>query len=108
MTSDVLALYQAIILEHNRQPRNRRVVEGGRRAEGNNPLCGDRLTVSVRIDGEVIADVGFEGFGCAIAVASASLMTVSVRGRTVAEAENLGRQVHRLVTAAPEMPIDDL
>jgi nitrogen fixation NifU-like protein len=108
MTSDVLALYQSVILDHNRQPRNVRALEGGRRADGNNPLCGDRVTVYVHVADDVITEVAFQGTGCAIFRASASLMTESVTGRTVAEADALCQRVHDLVTALPAAPIDDL
>lgn len=92
-------LYQNVILEHNRSPRNYR--PGGdtdRKAEGHNPLCGDQLTVWVRVDGDVIQDASFQGSGCAISKASASLMTAAVKGRTRREAEELFGRFHRLVT----------
>jgi len=96
------ALYQEIILEHNRKPRNFREVEGAdRRVEGKNPLCGDQLTLFVKFDGERVADIGFQtppGVGCAISKASASLMTVAVKGKTRAEAEELFRNFRDLVT----------
>lgn len=110
MTTDaeVLSLYQAVILEHSRRPRNRRALEGGRRAAGTNPLCGDRIVVYVEIEGGVIIDAAFEGLGCAIFTASASLMTESARGRTVAEVDDLFGQVHGMVTAAAAAPTPDL
>src|SRR5262245_10319541 len=86
---ELQALYQEVILDHNRRPRNFRVLDGGRKAEGHNPLCGDRLTVYVRVDDGVIADVGFQGSGCAISKASASLMTESIKGKTVGEVKAL-------------------
>lgn len=93
------ALYQDLILDHNRSPRNYRVPEhANRRAEGNNPLCGDRLNVWLRMDDDIIQDIGFQGSGCAISRASASLMTTSVQGKTRAEAEALFQQFRRLVT----------
>ena len=88
MTADVQALYQAVILDHNKRPRNFRALDGGRRAEGDNPLCGDHVIVYVRVDEGIITEATFQGFGCAIARASASLMTDSVKGKTVAEAED--------------------
>jgi len=93
-------LYQNVILEHNRSPRNYREMDGAdRKAEGNNPLCGDRVTVWVRLDDdEVIQDASFQGSGCAISKASASLMTCAVKGRTRQEAEELFRRFNRLVT----------
>ena len=97
------ALYQDLILDHNRVPRNYRVMENAnRRVEGNNPLCGDRLTVWLRMEGEVIQDAAFQGSGCAISRASASLMTTAVRGKTRKEAEALFERFHRLVTGLLE------
>jgi len=108
MTSGVEALYQGVILEHNKRPHNFRALAGGRSAEGDNPLCGDRITVYVRVDEGVITEATFQGFGCAIATASASLMTDSVKGKTVAEADDLLQRVHRLVTSPPGAPIEEL
>jgi nitrogen fixation protein NifU and related proteins len=97
------ALYQDLILDHNRTPRNYRVMENAnRKVEGNNPLCGDRLTVWLRMEGEVIQDAAFQGSGCAISKASASLMTTAVRGKTRKEAEALFERFHRLVTGLLE------
>ncbi len=87
---DLKDLYRDVIVDHNRNPRNfRPMPDADRHAEGFNPLCGDRLTLFVRLDGDRIADVSFQGSGCAISVASASLLTESVKGRTVPEAEQL-------------------
>ena len=109
MSADLQALYQEAIFDHNRRPRNFRALDGGRRAEGYNPLCGDRLTVFLRLDGDVIADASFQGLGCAIAMASASLMTESVKGRTLAEAERIFGRLERLLTANDgDVPADDL
>lgn len=108
MTSDVLELYQQVILEHNRHPRNFRTIEGGQRAEGHNPLCGDHLTVYVRVERGVITDLSFQGSGCAIAKASASLMTDLAKGRAVADARALAAHFERLVTAPVAAPLDDL
>ena len=108
MTSDLEALYRDVILDHNRQPRNLRVLDGARKAEGHNPVCGDRLTVYLRVERGVIEAAAFQGSGCAIAMASASLMTDSVTGKTVAEAEALFERLHRLLTAPPGAPIEDL
>jgi len=92
-------LYQNVILEHNRSPRNYHAMDDAdRKAEGHNPLCGDRLTVWVRLDDDVIQDASFQGSGCAISKASASLMTAAVKGRTRREAEELFGRFHRLVT----------
>lgn len=92
-------LYQNVILEHNRSPRNYRPMEDADgKAEGDNPLCGDRLTVWIRMDGDVIREATFQGSGCAISRASASLMTAAVKGKSRAEAAALFERFHRLVT----------
>jgi len=97
--SELRDLYQQVILDHHRAPRNFRAVDGATHsAEGDNPLCGDTITVSLRVAGGVIEDIGFRGSGCAISRASASVMTTSVKGRTVAEAERLFDRFHRLLT----------
>jgi nitrogen fixation protein NifU and related proteins len=96
---DLKDLYRDIIVDHNRHPRNfREMPQADRRADGFNPLCGDKLTMFVQLDGERITDVSFHGSGCAISVASASLLTESVKGKTVAEAEQLFQQMHQLLT----------
>ena len=101
--SSLTELYQNVILEHNRSPRNYRVMDDAdRQAEGNNPLCGDQLTVWLKLDGDVISDVTFQGLGCAISRASASLMTAAVKGKSRREAEELFDRFHRLVTGKPE------
>lgn len=92
-------LYQSVILDHNRRPRNHREMDAAdARAEGKNPLCGDQVTVWLRLEGDTIADVSFRGIGCAISRASASIMTTMVKGRTVAESEALFERFHGLVT----------
>jgi nitrogen fixation protein NifU and related proteins len=92
-------LYQNVILEHNRSPRNYRSMDhADRTAQGSNPLCGDEVTVWLRMDGETIREVSFQGGGCAISKASASLMTDAVLGKTRSEAEALFERFHRLVT----------
>jgi len=92
------ALYQELILEHNRKPRNFREMENAdRKIEGRNPLCGDALTLWVKMDGDSIADVSFKGQGCAISKASASLMTTAVKGKTRDEADQLFGKFHDLV-----------
>lgn len=101
-------LYREVILDHNRQPRNFRTIEGGRKAEGYNPLCGDRLTVYLRVEDDVITDVSFQGSGCAIFKASASLMTESVKGKTAAEAETLFDRFQHMVTSPPDRPVEHL
>ena len=100
MTQDLRTLYEEVILDHNRRPRNfRHVPEGSNRhARGHNPLCGDQLTLDLRIEDGVIKDVGFEGAGCAISTASASLMTESIKGKSVDEAQALFQGVHDLLT----------
>jgi nitrogen fixation NifU-like protein len=100
------ALYQDLILDHNRKPKNYRSMENAnRRAEGNNPLCGDRLIVWLLMDGDTIEDISFEGSGCAISRASASLMTTAVAGKTRQDAEALFVKFHRLVTGS--LPTSD-
>jgi nitrogen fixation NifU-like protein len=99
MTADLQALYQDTILDHNRQPRNFRAVENARRAEGHNPLCGDRLTVFASMRDGVIEDAAFQGFGCAIATASASLMTEAVKGKTLGEFERLLDRVQGMIAS---------
>jgi nitrogen fixation protein NifU and related proteins len=95
------SLYQDLILDHNRKPQNFRIMENAnRRAEGNNPLCGDHLTVWLLVNDDKIQDVSFEGSGCAISRASASLMTAAVKGKTRSEAEALFARFHRLVTGS--------
>jgi nitrogen fixation NifU-like protein len=108
VSAELQELYQEVILDHNRQPRNFRALEQGRQAEGDNPLCGDRLTVYLRLDNDVIADVTFQGSGCAISKASASLMTESVKGKTVAEANQLFSRFQLMITASPDSPVDHL
>jgi nitrogen fixation NifU-like protein len=103
MSSDLDDLYQEVILDHGRKPRNfHKVEDADREAEGLNPLCGDHFKLYLKLDGDRIADIGFEGSGCAISKASASLMTSSVKGKTVAEAEKLFGSFHRLVTEGPQ------
>jgi nitrogen fixation NifU-like protein len=92
-------LYQEVILDHHRTPRNFRVLPGAnRRAEGHNPLCGDQLTVYLDLADGVIRDIGFQGTGCAISRAAASVMTADLKGRTAADAERRFQRFHRLLT----------
>lgn len=106
--TDASELYQSLILDHNRAPRNFRTMEQpDRSAEGYNPLCGDQLKVWLKLDGDRIADVSFQGSGCAISKASASLMTTAVKGKTLAEAGKMFDSFHRMVTGAGG-PADDL
>ncbi|WNG34015.1 SUF system NifU family Fe-S cluster assembly protein [Archangium minus] len=103
MSSELQDLYQEVVLEHGKRPRNFREVEGAnRKADGYNPLCGDQLTVTLRMEGDVIKDVGFVGQGCAISRASASLMTGAVKELSRADAERLFELVHKLVTEGPD------
>lgn len=96
-------LYQNVILEHNRSPRNYRVLENANReAQGNNPLCGDQLTVWLRMEDDVIQEATFQGSGCAISKASASLMTGAVKGKSRRQAQELFDRFHRLVTGRLE------
>jgi nitrogen fixation NifU-like protein len=100
--ADLSDLYQQVIIEHNRSPRNyRRPTDANRSAQGDNPLCGDHIDLYVRLDDDRIADIGFQGRGCAISRATASLMTGAVLGKTTAEAERLFGAFHDLVTGAP-------
>jgi nitrogen fixation NifU-like protein len=108
VSAELQELYQEMILDHNRQPRNFRVLDSGRKAEGYNPLCGDRLTVYLRVEDGVIADVSFQGSGCAISKASASLMTESLKGKSVADANLLFNRFLKMITAPPDAPVDHL
>src|SRR5881296_2252866 len=97
--ADLRELYQDVILEHSKAPRNyRELAVVDRKAEGYNPLCGDHFTVYLSVEGDSIRDISFQGSGCAISKASASMMTESVKGRTRAEAEALFKEFHRLLT----------
>jgi nitrogen fixation protein NifU and related proteins len=97
--ADLRELYQDVILEHSKAPRNFRALEqANHKAEGFNPLCGDRYTVYVEMEGDRIRDIAFQGSGCAISKASASMMTQSLKGKTIAEAEELFKNFHDVVT----------
>jgi nitrogen fixation NifU-like protein len=107
--SELSELYQEVILDHNRRPRNFRVIDpASRRQEGYNPLCGDRLTLYVTLQDGVIGDVAFQGSGCAISKASASLMTEALKGKTVEQARALFDRFHAMITSEPGSPVDDL
>ena len=107
--SELNELYQEVILDHNRRPHNFRAIDGASaKQEGYNPLCGDRLTLYLSLDGEVIKDAAFQGSGCAISKASASLMTDAVKGKTVAEARALFDAFHAMITSDPTAPLPDL
>jgi nitrogen fixation NifU-like protein len=108
--TDLQDLYQELILDHGRRPRNFRALDGATRsAEGYNPLCGDKVKIYVRMDADIVKDISFEGAGCAISTASASIMTETLKGKTRAEAEELFQTFHNLVTGrqaqldAPEL-----
>jgi len=108
--TDLRDLYQELILDHGRRPRNFRALDGATRsAEGYNPLCGDKVKIFVKMDGDIVKDISFEGAGCAISTASASIMTETLKGKTRLEAEELFQTFHDLVTGrqaqldAPEL-----
>jgi nitrogen fixation NifU-like protein len=101
MMSDLRELYQEVILDHNKNPRNFHAIVGATHSvKGFNPLCGDQYTIHVKIEDGIVKEIGFEGSGCAISKASASVMTSVVKGKTVAEALELFDQFHDLVTAS--------
>src|SRR5574341_914448 len=102
--ADLRELYQQVIVDHSRRPRNFRALERASKAEGYNPLCGDKVTVYVSLENGVVKDVSFQGSGCAISTASASLLTETVKGKTQAEAEALFQGFHDLVTGKPARP----
>jgi nitrogen fixation NifU-like protein len=103
MTAELRELYQEVILDHGRRPRNLREIPGADgKAEGYNPLCGDRATVFVALDGDLVKDVSFVGKGCSISTASASMMTEAIRGKTRAEVEALFERFHDLITGPPD------
>jgi nitrogen fixation protein NifU and related proteins len=95
---DLHGLYQDVILDHNKRPRNHHVIEGANHADGYNPLCGDKVTIYVKLDGDRISDAGFTGSGCAISTASASILTETLKGKTREEALELFDKFHDLVT----------
>jgi len=103
---DLRELYQEVILDHNKRPRNFRVPDPvNRKAEGYNPLCGDKITVFLYIEGDVIKDLGFQGTGCAISKASASMMTDALKGKTLTEANAFFEQFHDMVTAPANVEV---
>jgi nitrogen fixation NifU-like protein len=108
--SELEELYQEVIMEHNRRPRNfRELKDGNRSAEGFNPFCGDAITLSLKLEGERIIDVGFQGSGCAISRASASLMTETVMGKSTEETQRIFDAFHGMLTggAVTEMESED-
>lgn len=103
MTADLHDLYQEVVIDHGRRPRNfGPLPDASHQADGFNPLCGDRLTLRLKMVDGVIADIRFEGTGCAISTASASLMTEALKGRSAAEAEALFGEFHNLLTGDPK------
>jgi nitrogen fixation NifU-like protein len=106
--SELSDLYQEVVLDHGKRPRNFGPLEGATHdAEGLNPLCGDHITVHARLDGDVVREARFEGSGCAISKASASVMTGTVKGKTAAEVDRIFEEFHRLVTEGPAA-VDDI
>lgn len=106
---DIKDLYQEVIVDHNKNPRNFGKLDSANRTlEGFNPLCGDKLTLYLKTTNDRIEDISFDGSGCAISVASASLMTDLMKGKTVAEAESLFNMFHHLVTSDEELDITEL
>jgi nitrogen fixation NifU-like protein len=107
MFDDLRDLYQEVIFDHNRNPRNFREMDNAdREVEGFNPLCGDRLTLFLKMDGDIILDASFQGSGCAISTASVSLMTEIVKGKTEAEAEALFKQFHEMTTGKEDVDLE--
>lgn len=103
MFDDLNDLYQQVIIDHSKSPRNFRVLDGAHRtAQGRNPLCGDQVTLFLQLEGDVIRDISFQGSGCAISKASASLLTESLKGRTTGEARVIFERIHALVTHGGE------
>jgi nitrogen fixation NifU-like protein len=106
--SDLRELYQEVILDHNKRPRNfGPLADANRHAEGRNPLCGDHLSVQVDVKDGVIVDVAFDGAGCAISRASASLMTDAVKGKSVEEAERMFAEFRRMVTSGVDEAVEE-
>ena len=103
---DLGALYEEVILDHNRSPRNWGEIPGARHVDGRNPLCGDRISLDVKVEGDVITDIRFTGEGCAISKASASMMTQAIKGKTMEEVAALYEGFHDLVTGKAATPPD--
>ena len=104
---DLRELYQEVILDHTKNPRNYRAMpDATAQADGNNPLCGDRVTVYLKLEGDRIVDASFQGQGCAISKSSASIMTEAVKGKTREEAEALFDRFHEMITGKPGAPVD--
>ncbi len=106
--SDLRELYQQVIIEHSRNPRNYKELEHpSHSADGYNPLCGDQITVYLVVEGDRVTDVSFKGSGCAISKASASLMTAAVKGKTISEAEELFARFRDMVTSEHDADVDE-
>lgn len=106
--SDKRALYEQVILDHNKKPRNfEKLADATHEAEGYNALCGDQFTIYLKMDGDRIDEVTFHGAGCAISKSSASVMTTLLKGKTRKEAEELFKRFHSLVTSTPDTPVDE-
>jgi nitrogen fixation NifU-like protein len=105
--SDLRDLYQEVILDHTKRPRNfHKLEKANHKADGYNPLCGDKITVYLELEGDVLRNISFQGSGCAISTASASMMTESLKGKTTAEAQALFECFHDLVTGKPASQSD--
>lgn len=106
--SDLRDLYQDIILDHGRHPRNFRATPGAsHHAHGHNPLCGDKVTIYLHLEGEIVKDVSFEGKGCAISMASASLMTEVLKGKSLNDSKTLFNAFHSVVTGGAQLTLPD-
>ncbi|MBI4367876.1 MAG: SUF system NifU family Fe-S cluster assembly protein [Candidatus Omnitrophica bacterium] len=107
VSSELRELYQELILDHSKKPRNfRALADANHTAEGFNPLCGDKLKLYLKVEGDVIQDIGFEGSGCAISKASTSMMTASVKGKSVSEAERLFHEFHHMLSGNDAAKMD--
>ena len=105
--AELQELYQDMVIDHNNRPRNYRKLEGASRTvEGYNPLCGDKIILYVRLEDDLIADIGFQGSGCAISRASSSMMTEGVKGKSKAEAKEIFDAFHQMITRGPGMDFD--
>jgi nitrogen fixation NifU-like protein len=103
--SDLREIYQEVIFDHYRTPRNcRALADANHKAEGYNPLCGDRVTLYLKVDDDVIEDASFEGIGCAISTAAASLMTEALKGKKIGDVQHLFKDFHDMVTGADPTP----
>jgi len=107
MMDDLRELYQQVILDHNRDPKNYGEIACTHSAEGYNPLCGDKIKIYVRLDGDCVADVHFEAAGCAISKASASMMTEALKGKTLAEAKEIFQKFINMITGSITQDVDE-